>query len=496
MKVIVIVGIATVLASCTPANEGMRVQDAGSFDAESQDMGLQDAGLQDAGLRDGGTRADAGQEVDPCVNVTCGISAICRMETGECLCLDGTEGDPLVECLPPQALQGFIGSPCSSDLDCPYDQGFCLPDTAGYPQGTCSQACTRLCPDQDGHPVTFCIADPDNTRGICVSRCDTELYPDQGCRAEYQCLPWRRNTEAGSVRNTCVPAQWEPTEDCSDPGNLADSDECYFELVSFAQPDLELLARYLLQGTASPDQARTFLDRHYEESQRFVQDELGVRIYDNYTAGHHPSRPMVGMIVHYTANQREDPTIRYFVGSSPHASTHFVVGSVRNGLVVQIFSHENRTWHAGSAYNIDRFGFDFANAGYLEPDGAGGWMDYADRAYTINLPLHGSEPIQVTGGIPGAEAKYARKEQWQPYTYYQLLSYIMVTRALHLVYGLQADKIERHGDVSSSRIDPGAHFPHRHLKALVFDNRDVFTVSWLMDYKVQANWIAEHPEAR
>ena len=48
-----------------------------------------------------------------------------------------------------------------------------------------------------------------------------------------------------------------------------------------------------------------------------------------------------------------------------YASTHFVIGSYRNGLVVQIFSHRDRSWHAGSTYNIDRFGVDFANAGYL-----------------------------------------------------------------------------------------------------------------------------------
>ena len=205
---------------------------------------------------------------------------------------------------------------------------------------------------------------------------------------------------------------------------------------------------------------------------------------------------MRGAIVHYTASATEDGTIRYFVSSSPHASTHFVIGSQRNGLIVQIFSHRNRTWHAGSRYNHDRFGIDFANAGYLNERSGGGYEDYAGRPYRLNLPLHGSNPIRVQGGIPNVDPKYARKEYWQPYTYYQLLSFVLIGRALHLVYNLEADSIERHGDVASSRVDPGPHLPQTFLKALVFNQENVFEVNWLNEYKREANWIADHPEAR
>ena len=110
--------------------------------------------------------------------------------------------------------------------------------------------------------------------------------------------------------------------------------------------------------------------------------------------------------------------------------------------------------------------------------------------------MHGIEPIEVIGGIPNADQKYARKELWQPYTYYQVLSFVLIGRALHELYGLEDEAIQRHGDVASSRVDPGPQFPFRYLKRLIFNRENVFGVAWLNDYKRQAHWIAQNPQAR
>jgi N-acetyl-anhydromuramyl-L-alanine amidase AmpD len=277
--------------------------------------------------------------------------------------------------------------------------------------------------------------------------------------------------------------------------NKKGDDACFFKLLSFGNARQETLAKRLLAGTATKAEALEYLDANYKSSQVFIKDELKVRtIQKNYSTGHRSSKPMKGMILHYTANQKEDGTIRYFLGSSAHASTHFVIGSVRNGLLVQLFSHKHRTWHAGS-YNQDRFGIDFANAGYLKKSGSS-WVDYAKRKYTVDLPLHGNNPIKVTGGIPGAHSKYGRLSYWQPYTYYQLLSFLVVGRALHLVYALDVKLCQRHGDVSSSRVDPGPALPTTALLKLVFSKDDVLSVQWLRDYKVQKDWIAKNPNAR
>ena len=412
--------------------------------------------------------------------------------------------EPGSEIEPDEAVEGegsvggaWIGDPCTDDTSCTFDGGYCLTNDQGYPQGVCSKDCSLYCPDQDAKPMTFCIEPVGEDEGSCFSRCDTDYYPENnGCRTGYVCLHWSRHNDASTVHPTCVPQSWQPQQPCLDPTNLAGDDSCYFTLISYGYAHVAELARTILEGNAGEQEARAFLDANYTHSQSFIEEVLGSTIYPNFTSGHSSSQPMRGMIVHYTASQREEGTIRYFVGSSPHASSHFVVGSYRNGLIVQLFSHENRTWHAGSTYNVDRFGFDFANAGYLEQNSTGVWEDYAERDYELTLPLFGNDPVEVTDGIPGEASKYANKDYWQPYTYYQLLSFVLVGRALHLVYGLDEEAIERHGDVSSSRVDPGPAMPLTFSKALIFNSENVLTLDWLLDFKVNPDWIVENPQAR
>lgn len=467
-------GVAEVPADGATGDAG------GGFDVASSDSG--DAGSADAAWL--------------CQAVQCGTDAHCDDGTGKCVCDDGKYGDPLFACQTVNVLEGWIGSPCQSDPDCNYSGGSCMPASAGYAEGHCSMDCSKYCPDKSGLPGTFCIQPRDETAGHCFSKCDHSVYPlSSGCRPGYVCTLWARIGES-EMDSVCVPDGWVDQTACADPVNLAGDDNCYLELISFGDSTLKALSQKILKGTATQAEALQFLDLNYDQSQLFIQNELGVTVHDNYTAGHSSTKPMKGMIVHYTANQREEGTIKYFVGSSPHASSHFVLGSFNNGLVVQLFSHRNRTWHAGTAYNHDRFGFDFANAGYLTKDSSGTWVDYASRAYKMVLPLHGNNPIYVPGGIPNAEAKYANREYWQPYTYYQLLSYVLIGRALHTVYQLDPALIQRHGDVAGSRVDPGPALPTTYLNALIFTQDDLFSVPWLLAYRADPLWIQSHPEAR
>jgi N-acetyl-anhydromuramyl-L-alanine amidase AmpD len=425
----------------------------------------------------------------------CGLNAHCDEAAEACACDDGFYGAPLIECEHVDVHAGWIGSPCDSDSVCDYADGFCLTEQEGYPDGHCSQDCELYCPDMDGMPITFCIEPSTDSGGHCFARCDYDAYPvTEGCRPDYACVPWLRNGTS-TEELTCVPDIWVEDEACSNPLNFAGDDDCYLDLVAMGDNTLRDLSDTLLRGVATPAEALAFLDRNHEQSQVFIEEDLGSTIHPNYSDGHLASSPMRGAIVHYTAGQREDGTIRYFVRQDPHASTHFVIGSYRNGLVVQIFSHENRTWHAGSTYNKDRFGFDFANAGYLVNNGDG-WETYAGTSYDMMLPLFGRNPVEITDGIPGEGTKYSARDFWQPYTYYQLLSYVMVMRALHLVYDLDLNAIERHGDVASSRVDPGPALPMTALNLLVFNTEDVFQVDWLNAYKVDPHWIETHPQAR
>jgi len=116
---------------------------------------------------------------------------------------------------------GWIGSPCTSDQDCDYDGGVCLADDEGYARGMCSVACDRVCPDEDGHPVTFCVPDhelpPDAPLlgdGACHSRCDFGFYPNTGCRPDYGCAVVERANEPETLNYACLPHRDSETGSC------------------------------------------------------------------------------------------------------------------------------------------------------------------------------------------------------------------------------------------------------------------------------------------
>ena len=114
---------------------------------------------------------------------------------------------------------GFIGSPCAAVADCEYDAAVCL--TEGFPGGSCSQPCTLICPDRDGHPTTFCV-DIDELPtsagelgdGACVSRCDYGVFPDTGCRDGYGCVRAPRANEPATEVYVCLPGRDPEMSSC------------------------------------------------------------------------------------------------------------------------------------------------------------------------------------------------------------------------------------------------------------------------------------------
>ncbi|MEQ1505492.1 MAG: extensin family protein, partial [Myxococcota bacterium] len=110
------------------------------------------------------------------------------------------------------AAVGYIGSPCGSDADCPYDGGVCLKESEGFPRGTCSASCDQFCDDADGYPTTFCAevgALPSAVSylgdGGCLSRCDFATFPGVGCREDYGCVPTGRANDPGVETYACLP---------------------------------------------------------------------------------------------------------------------------------------------------------------------------------------------------------------------------------------------------------------------------------------------------
>jgi hypothetical protein len=129
---------------------------------------------------------------------------------------ESSSGGAGVDCTPWSA--PWIGGPCMQDGDCAYDGGFCLRDDQGFPCGTCSQACEMLCPDLEGAPETFCVDGTDvgiDPTGHCLSKCDPELLPGNGCRDGYVCAALPRYMDGGTTSGVCVPdGFWDPMTDC------------------------------------------------------------------------------------------------------------------------------------------------------------------------------------------------------------------------------------------------------------------------------------------
>jgi len=121
-----------------------------------------------------------------------------------------TTGDTSGPIGPDNINDDWIGGACAGPSDCPFANGMCLTSGDGWPGGTCSQACTRFCPDQAGAVTTFCVdgADLGESGGLCVSKCDFGKSPT-GCRAGYACVAETRFNEPSVMSYVCLPGEGE-----------------------------------------------------------------------------------------------------------------------------------------------------------------------------------------------------------------------------------------------------------------------------------------------
>lgn len=113
----------------------------------------------------------------------------------------------------------WIGDGCADARGCDYADAECLAADEGFPGGTCSLECARLCPDsgEPGDPLTFCVTDPNEpARGVCLARCDQALHPGSGCRPEYVCRQRGRFGEPATQRDVCVPDDGEEPLRCTE----------------------------------------------------------------------------------------------------------------------------------------------------------------------------------------------------------------------------------------------------------------------------------------
>jgi hypothetical protein len=94
--------------------------------------------------------------------------------------------------------------------------------TSHYPDGMCSQSCTKLCPDASGKTTTFCVA-LDKSNGYCYSRCDSDKY-SSGCRSGYECVTVPRHNDSGTLEGACFPSYYAGQAKALTGGGGGDTD--------------------------------------------------------------------------------------------------------------------------------------------------------------------------------------------------------------------------------------------------------------------------------
>lgn len=236
----------------------------------------------------------------------------------------------------------------------------------------------------------------------------------------------------------------------------------------------------ILRGDVS--ESSRYLDALYEESQRYIAQVLRKKRHPRFRDGKGTKR--IGMVVHYTANQSFDSTIRYFISEKSHASTHFVCDF--DGTVALLFPHADTTFHAGSPFNDFYFGFDIVNAGYFKQKN-GKWVDYVGREYATKLPLFGTELLHFP------QPRYGH-EVWMPTTRAQVESLIVVGRALRAGYGIERDQILAHSELNRTRSDCGPSVPLAKIREEVFTRNDLSASRWLKAFGEDEEYMLKNLE--
>lgn len=171
---------------------------------------------------------------------------------------------------------------------------------------------------------------------------------------------------------------------------------------------------------------------------------------------HHPRvLPLDLVVLHFTASpwqtpEKEEARVRRWGrGETRVSSTHFTI--LRTGKVLQIVPLSDRAWHVvdkykheGRAINYRAVGIDFANVGFLTPQGDGTFRDYYRGRY------QGPAPFTAPDGSP-----------WEPINTAQVDAARTLLRTLGGLFPAlkRAGRLIGHSDVQPTRRDPGPACP-------------------------------------
>lgn len=170
------------------------------------------------------------------------------------------------------------------------------------------------------------------------------------------------------------------------------------------------------------------------------------------------------LIIHYTAGMTANGAISWFNNPAAKASAHLVMD--QKGALTQMIEFNRVAWHAGnsswhdfSGLNHHSIGIEIVNAGKLQKNAKGKWVNWANNAIDedeVLIATHKNEK---------------NPSGWHMFTEAQIEATVTVGIALREKYDLI--DVLGHDDISPARkVDPGPAFPMLSVQSKIMGRDD------------------------
>jgi len=141
------------------------------------------------------------------------------------------------------------------------------------------------------------------------------------------------------------------------------------------------------------------------------------------------------------------------------------------------FGFDEAYWHAGWA-NRWAYGIEIRNIGQLQRKAGRSDVFYWNRG---QIRYRGRPPIKVGNS------------HWEPYTWSQMVGTLWIHRLMATIYDIQPERFIGHNLLTSTRVDPGPHFPLHEMREFTVFKQDwpLLQVPFLDEFAVRRDSGAE-----
>ena len=172
------------------------------------------------------------------------------------------------------------------------------------------------------------------------------------------------------------------------------------------------------------------------------------------------------IVIHFTANGTARSALNWLSNPKAKASAHLVIG--HDGTITQMAMLNEKTWHAGRSswkgikgLNSHSVGIEIVNWGGLK-GGPGRWKSWTGQAVPDDRVIEAAHP-HSPGNVQG----------WEIYDEAQIDSTAAAVEAMANVYGIPAQNVIGHEDISPRRkTDPGPAWDMERFRGRVFGRDD------------------------